>query len=396
MPAGSPDGLNLVRSWDVPPGQTVTSVLNALDLLEARHESLRTIFPDTPSLAVRQVILAPRGVSVEVLEVTDAADADRHAQELRRRTFSLDSEKPLRGMVFTIGGVPVRAALCWHHIAVDGWAIQRLHREFADILAGRTLTDPAVSCRELAWEEQSDPAVERTARAVEYWTRTVGDVPSGRAASLGTLRTRWATLRSSTMREAARLLAAECGASLHSVVLAAYCHAIAERDDTDSPLVALISGNRAGTRMKQVVGTVEQVSPVRVQVDPAESFSALVRRVHWDTITAYRHGRHNVDVVSREVGSLGYEGSGFGFTYFYNYMPRPARSTVAAPAHPPTRITTRDAGRDNGYPVYLVVDDDTELTCDLRDAPPTPGYEPLERLLSCIQQVVAAEADGGS
>ena len=113
----------------------------ALGDLVARHESLRTIFPDTLGVP-RQLILdasaaRPRLAVTSVTEAGLAAALAAAAQ----RGFDLAGEPPLRAHLFALepkeGGESEHVLLLLlHHIAGDGWSLAPLARDLGALLRG--------------------------------------------------------------------------------------------------------------------------------------------------------------------------------------------------------------------------------------------------------------------
>ena len=115
----------------------VAALEAALGDVVARHESLRTVFPDRLGVP-RQEILAPeagrpRLVVAEVGEAELAAALSSAA----RRGFDLSEEPPLRAHVFALGADEHVLLLLLHHIAGDGWSMRPLWRDLAAAYAAR-------------------------------------------------------------------------------------------------------------------------------------------------------------------------------------------------------------------------------------------------------------------
>ncbi|MET9700737.1 amino acid adenylation domain-containing protein, partial [Streptomyces sp. NPDC006529] len=98
----------------------------ALDDVLERHETLRTVFPESGG-EPRQLILpaAPGLVSLDVVE-TDEAGARERIAELSARPFDLAGEVPLRASLFTLAPEEHLLVLVLHHIAGDGWSMRPL------------------------------------------------------------------------------------------------------------------------------------------------------------------------------------------------------------------------------------------------------------------------------
>ena len=89
------------------------------DLIE-RHESLRTVLPDTLGVP-RQLILEASAARprLEVVPITEKALPAALA-EVAHRGFDLATEPPLRVHLFALGPSEHVLLLLLHHIASDG------------------------------------------------------------------------------------------------------------------------------------------------------------------------------------------------------------------------------------------------------------------------------------
>ncbi|MBI5339327.1 MAG: non-ribosomal peptide synthase/polyketide synthase [Mycolicibacterium rufum] len=124
----------------------------AVDDVIARHESLRTVFPDTDGVP-RQQVLAATTSSARHWHVVDAAgwtEAELHraVEEVATGTFDLATEIPLRAKVFRVSEDRHVLVGVVHHIAADGWSVAPLIRDLGAAYAARS-TGAAPSWAEL-------------------------------------------------------------------------------------------------------------------------------------------------------------------------------------------------------------------------------------------------------
>ncbi|MEV7602213.1 amino acid adenylation domain-containing protein, partial [Kitasatospora sp. NPDC089797] len=90
----------------------------ALDDVVERHETLRTLFPETDGEPQQLIRPASSGlIPLTVLEVTDEADARTRIAELASTPFDLTTELPLRAALFTTAPDTHLLTLVLHHIA---------------------------------------------------------------------------------------------------------------------------------------------------------------------------------------------------------------------------------------------------------------------------------------
>ncbi|QIS20127.1 non-ribosomal peptide synthetase [Nocardia terpenica] len=109
----------------------------ALTDVVARHETLRTVFPEADGEPY-QLVLPAETVAVP-FETVDAASSDLDAA-LRAegaRRFALESDIPLRCMLFRLSDDAHVLALTVHHIAADGWSLGPLARGLSEAYRAR-------------------------------------------------------------------------------------------------------------------------------------------------------------------------------------------------------------------------------------------------------------------
>lgn len=359
---------NLTRTWDLPPGVDVAAVREALAALEARHESLRTIYAFGGDRGIEQVVLPPSGVSVPVVTADPAATPIDEARRLASTGFALDREPAWRVALRVDDGRPTHVLACIHHLVADSEGIAILYDELSALLAGKELPDDVPTCREIAAEQGNDYWAGRTRAAVEYWRRCLADLPAQARARTATTDIRWADLFSIPALEAARRLAADLQVSLSTVVFGAFCRAVAERDGPGDIVVGQIAGNRTDARSRRLASTVVQLVPIPVRLDPGGSFAESCKALQWAALGAYRHGYFDVDALRAVTEEYGYDAAGTGFRYFFNFSDAfPKDDDGLDLGDEGWAIETHTQGRDNGFEAYFVATASSVLECRFRE-----------------------------
>uniref|UniRef100_UPI000AD69AA3 condensation domain-containing protein n=1 Tax=Mycobacterium sp. UM_11 TaxID=1638773 RepID=UPI000AD69AA3 len=101
----------------------------AVDDVIARHESLRTVFPDLDGVPFQRILPARRDEAV--LQVIDAgrwppAFIDEAIDTTAHHVFDLQTEIPFRATLFRVADNDHVLVGAVHHIAADGWSIAPL------------------------------------------------------------------------------------------------------------------------------------------------------------------------------------------------------------------------------------------------------------------------------
>ncbi|MFF2149708.1 condensation domain-containing protein, partial [Kitasatospora sp. NPDC058190] len=154
----------------------------------ARHESLRTVFPEADGVPCQRVLdPAEARPRARLTEVSEDELPDRLA-EFARRPFDLEAEAPLRAELFAIAPDEHVLLLVMHHIAGDGWSTGPLARDLAEAYAARSegrapgrpdlpvqYADYTLWQRDLLGDA-ADPQ-SRFAEQLDYWKRQLSELP---------------------------------------------------------------------------------------------------------------------------------------------------------------------------------------------------------------------------
>ncbi|WP_433696935.1 amino acid adenylation domain-containing protein [Nocardiopsis sp. CA-288880] len=269
----------------------------------ARHESLRTVFPEVGG-APEQRVLPRAEVPLHHTEVA-REDLAAHLSEAVSHRFDLASEIPVRAVLLSVAPDDHVLLLLVHHIACDGWSLRPLMRDLADAYDARTLgTGPrppldAHYADYTLWQESllgnvHDPR-SRAARQLSYWRTRLRGAP--RSLDLAADRPRPPVpgyrgdihrihLDADLHRRAIRL-AREHGCTLFMVVHATVAALLTRIGaGTDLPLGSAIAG-RTDQALDDLVGFFVNTLVLRTDTSGDPEFSELLRRVRATDLEAY-------------------------------------------------------------------------------------------------------------
>ncbi|MCV7370116.1 amino acid adenylation domain-containing protein [Mycolicibacterium duvalii] len=131
---------NMPTAFRVDGPLDVSALDAAFDDVIARHEALRTVFPDidgVPRQLVRpaQAGMWRRGGPAVVARSQDEAAAE--LMTLAQYRFDLAAEIPFRAQIYSLGPDRYAVGIVMHHIAADGWSIAPLIRDLGTAYAAR-------------------------------------------------------------------------------------------------------------------------------------------------------------------------------------------------------------------------------------------------------------------
>ncbi|TDC71920.1 amino acid adenylation domain-containing protein [Actinomadura sp. GC306] len=280
----------------------------ALGDVVARHESLRTIFPDG-SGTPRQLVLDPAAARPR-LDVAETGEAALPAAlaAAAGQGFDLSVEPPLRARLFALGGDTHVLMLVLHHIAADGWSMAPLARDVITAYAARAAGEapgwaplPVQYADYTLWQRElfgsEDDPGSLISRQIAYWTDALAGLPEELRLPADRPRPPEATYRGAThafeldadVHAGLLTLARESGASLFMVVQAAYAALLTRLGaGTDVPIGSPIAG-RTDEALDDLVGMFVNMLVLRTDTSGDPSFRELVDRVKEADLAAYGH-----------------------------------------------------------------------------------------------------------
>ncbi|WP_067488572.1 non-ribosomal peptide synthetase [Actinomadura hibisca] len=299
----------------------------ALADVVTRHETLRTVFPDTSGTARQLVLDAATAAPRLTVTTTDEARLPVELAAVAGTGFDLSVEPPLRVRLFELG--PERRAaergtseqesatisaerhvllLVLHHIAGDGWSMAPLARDVILAYAARAeghahewaplpvqYADYALWQRELLGDEDDPESL--AAQQLAYWKDTLAGLPDQLELPTDRPRPAAQTHRGDTLafeldadlHAALLALARETGASLFMVMQAAYAALLTRLGaGTDVPIGAPIAG-RTDEALDDLVGMFVNMLVLRTDTSGDPSFKDLIARVKETDLAAYAH-----------------------------------------------------------------------------------------------------------
>ncbi|MDX6742791.1 non-ribosomal peptide synthetase [Actinocorallia sp. A-T 12471] len=280
----------------------------ALGDVVTRHESLRTVFPDTAGVP-RQQILDPR-TAVPALAVVDATEATLPVllAQAAGRGFDIAAEPPLRAHLFRLAPDEHVALLVLHHIAGDGWSLAPLARDLIAAYAARASgAEPGWSPLPVQyadytlWQHElfgaEDDPDSLAARQLAYWTGALAGLPEELPLPADRPRPEQATYRGGTLRftlparlhAALSALARETRTSEFMVARAAFAALLSRLSGaTDIPVGSPVAG-RTDAALDDLVGMFVNMLVLRTDTSGDPTFRELLARVRETDLAAYAH-----------------------------------------------------------------------------------------------------------
>ncbi|MFE9404149.1 amino acid adenylation domain-containing protein [Streptomyces sp. NPDC006530] len=280
----------------------------ALEDVVGRHESLRTVFPDTDGVP-RQVVrdagdadldLSPRDTDPARLDAVLAAEV--------AHTFDVATDLPVRARLLRLGDRDHVLVLLVHHIAGDGWSLAPLARDLAEAYRARTgggepaWTELGVQYADYTlWQrallgDEEDPS-SPAARQLEFWRTALAGVPDLLELPCDRPRPPVTEHRGDAftfhvdaeIHRALTDLARTRGASLFMVLQGALSVLLSRHGaGEDIPLGTAVAG-RTDEALDDLVGFFVNTLVVRTDLSGDPTFGEVIARVREFDLAAYAH-----------------------------------------------------------------------------------------------------------
>jgi hypothetical protein len=264
--------------------------------LAGRHEILRTRFSWYGEHLLQEIMSPPRSV-LQILHPTTLSDASEQevADWCSRRgaaAFDLGAEAPARWCYAQRG--PDRAVLLitFHHIACDGWSIERLLREFQTLCCAEArLVEVAVppvtiTPREFARWETNWLTDERVESARTFWVEELRGAVLAPALTRARVGAALGGDASCVVRTFTPAVTARVTAATHSLAMSEFsfyfaAFAMLLREETDGRDCAVVIAvlNRTRPEHEELMGLSRNALPIRCSAKEGDTIDVVARRI---------------------------------------------------------------------------------------------------------------------
>ncbi|MEU0501740.1 amino acid adenylation domain-containing protein [Nocardia sp. NPDC005998] len=301
-------------AYNIPIAVRLTGALDVAALraavadLVARHEVLRTVYPQTEAGPVQLIL--PAAVPELMVRTVPAEQLEPAVRELLSTTFEVTVEVPLRAGLFEVEKADAPAefvlALVVHHIAGDGSSIGPLTRDLMTAYAARSAgsepgwaplpvqyADYSIWQRELLGSENDPESL--AAGQIAYWRDALAGLPDQLELPMDRPRPAMQSfaggkvavhIDAETHRALAELARAE-GATLFMVVHAALAVLLARLSGTDDIAVGTPVAGRGAAALDELIGMFVNTLVFRTRVDESAPFTELLARQRETDLAAF-------------------------------------------------------------------------------------------------------------
>jgi amino acid adenylation domain-containing protein/FkbM family methyltransferase len=303
--APSAAAYHLAGAFTITGEASLDAIEQGLNEIIRRHEVLRTSFKEQDGLPVQIIdsacpmCLIRVDISGEGSRVSGCAS--KWVRDFVEEPFDLEITPLVRGAVITVAGCQPLLVICMHHIVSDGWSIEILLRELADI--SQAYRDGVQSALPELDIQYADYGIwqrewlqgQVLEEQLEYWKQALGDKQS--TIELPTDRARpavqsfsGAIMPVSIPRLAARQvreLARSQSCTPYMITLAAF-HALLRVYSGQSDIsIGTPIANRSSSETEDLIGFFVNTVVIRAGISSHQGFRALLDQIRDRTIAAF-------------------------------------------------------------------------------------------------------------
>ncbi|MFZ2530050.1 MAG: amino acid adenylation domain-containing protein [Rhodococcus sp. (in: high G+C Gram-positive bacteria)] len=280
----------------------------AVDDLVARHEILRTYYPDVDGVGVQVVVPSAQARCELAVESVPESDLVEAAARYLGAGFDVTEAPPLRIRLLRISDAEHVLVVVVHHIAADGFSMGPLARDVMVAYASRVVgEEPSWTPLDVQYADYSlwqravlgsDENPDSTiARQLAYWRDALAGMPDVLALPSDRPRPVVASHRGGSHRfvvgaaavSGIDALAAEFGATRFMVVHSIFASLLARLSGSGDIVVGTPVAGRGERALDDLIGMFVNTLVLRTEITADEPFAELLRRVREVDLGAFGH-----------------------------------------------------------------------------------------------------------
>lgn len=274
----------------------------ALELLVARHETLRTSFA-MQELDPIQIIHAPAPLIMQELEIYDPQALRQYVADQALKPWDLSQTQSLRVTFINCAPNEYVLLLGMHHILSDGWSVGVLYRElwqmYESLLSSgqSVLPELKINYADYAqWEQSVQSQTDHT--ELTFWRKKLADANDEVSLPLDKDRTSVASGQAAIIYswdlpddlvDLVHRQAQSNRCSTFAVCLAGFYLMLGELTGQRDLLVASPVANRDRAELEALIGYFANTVVLRAEWTRKTNFNELVRQVHDYSLEVFEH-----------------------------------------------------------------------------------------------------------
>ncbi|NME81503.1 non-ribosomal peptide synthetase, partial [Rhodococcus sp. 105337] len=286
----------------------VEALSSAVSDVIARHESLRTIYPDDEGVGSQQVLPASEFVVDVTPEPISPNDVVARVTDIVSEGFDVTRQVPFRVRVLRVSDQEYVLVAVVHHISADGFSAGPLTRDVMSAYVSRAsgsapqweplevqYADYALWQREVLGSEDDPSSL--MAQQLDYWRRTLAELPDELELPRDRPRPAVASNRGAShrldvgpdLRRRIAELARRQGSTEFMLVHAALAVLLGRLSGTEDIVVGSPVAGRGDAALDDAIGMFVNTLVLRTPIDTSRSFDEVLGSVRDVDLEAFAH-----------------------------------------------------------------------------------------------------------
>ncbi|HXT71524.1 MAG TPA: amino acid adenylation domain-containing protein [Vicinamibacterales bacterium] len=318
--AGAAAGYNVTARLNIAGALDVAAVNAAVQQILARHEILRTSFPEADGSPF-QLIRPELRIEIPYIDLRGCSPHDRREQvgQLldRERTmpFDLANGPIIRATLMTLAPDQHVLVRTIHHIACDATSNRIFAREFHACydaaVKGRTPELPPIGLQaaDYAVRQRRTLSADALDRSLDYWRRALESCPEDpalpadrarpkRMAGTGDLRL---MVLSSALSDGVRRLAREQQMTPFGLLFGVFGVLLMRQSGGTDLVIGSPMANRSDPAIESTIGFFVNTLPLRLRIHAWDSFTRVFQQARDTILTAHEHADAPFDQIVNAV-----------------------------------------------------------------------------------------------
>ena len=288
----------------------------ALSTVISRHESLRTTI-SAASGSPEVVLHSDPDTSIGLVDLSTLPEQSRRVEEIvaadLRQSFTLDTDLPFRFKIIRLSHNSHILLFMFHHSAFDAWSEGVFIRELVGVYIDENdfVRAPLdIGYYDLAAFERSDAYLQQITDARSQWKDELSHAPSVRMPSRRSGDADFCENASTVeiafeqaLVKKLRKLASENNTTLFAVFLAAIQSLVYRYTQEQDFVIGCATAGRYHKDSEPMVGVFVNTLPLRLQTDPDQDFSDVLRQAQSKLLWALQRQKVPLQMIVQDVAA---------------------------------------------------------------------------------------------
>ena len=304
--------LNHTGSFHIQSNLRVSDLEKAVQLVEQRHEALRTCFFADEDSQLKQGVLEFPILHLEKKNISEESELEQGLRILKEHVFDIERGETIRIVLLSRSSVNHYLVIGAHHINVDGISQQILMSDLKKAYNHKPLGFPVLQYPDFSLRQREEYATSRWDKDLMFWRKEFPNFPQplpllslSKLSSRRTL-TKYAVHKvdfriDSSFAAHIQKICRQLKATPFHFYFAAFKTLLFRYLDIDDLCIGIRDGNRVESDMLDSIGPHVNLLLLRFRLQPLQIFSDALKEARMKTYSALAHSKPPLEVLLNKL-----------------------------------------------------------------------------------------------